>query len=225
MNWAFQKSGSAYVLSMRVQTRRATQTTRRRPAQQTRRSSQTQGRQQTRRSRDSATISRGARQTGSSQRVRNIARGLQSANAPRGSHGSGAGQQTVDYARKFRGMMSKDVKGKMKHFKAAGGTGNNCADFVSSALAATGRGVKHTASVSDLRSQLLKKGWKAIPRSQARPGDVWMTSSNKHGSRHTELVSAKGGTKTIGSNNIRKGVQQISERDKGATGVIYGYRP
>lgn len=121
--------------------------------------------------------------------------------------------------------MSQSVKGKMKHFQAAGGKGNNCADFVSSALAATGRGVKHTASVSELRKQLLSKGWKVIPRSKARPGDVWMTSSNKHGSRHTELVSANGGTKTIGSNNIRKGVQQISERNKGATGVIYGYRP
>lgn len=121
--------------------------------------------------------------------------------------------------------MSQSVKGKMKHFQAAGGRSNNCADFVSSALQATGRGVKHTASVSELRQQLQKKGWKAIPRSEARPGDVWMTKSNTHGSRHVELVSAPGGTRTIGSNNIRKGVQQITERAKGPSGVIYGYRP
>lgn len=130
----------------------------------------------------------------------------------------------MEYARKFKNIMSQNVKGKMKYFQAAGGRSSNCADFVSSALQATNRGVKHTASVSELRSQLLKKGWKVIPRSQARPGDVWMTKSNVHGNRHTELVSADGGRMTIGSNNIRKGQQKITERAKGATGVIYGYR-
>lgn len=140
---------------------------------------------------------------------------------------AGPGQASVDLARKFEGQLSQRVKGKLPHFQAAGGKTNNCADFVSSVLQASGRGVTQNPSVSGLRQQLKDKGWQAISPDQAKPGDVWMTKSNTHGSRHTELVSqvdGKGGFHTIGSNNITKRQQKITERPKSG-GVIYGYRP
>lgn len=136
------------------------------------------------------------------------------------------GQASVDLARKFEGQKSQDLKGKLDNFQAAGGTTNNCADFVSSVLETSGRGVEQTASVSSLRKQLLDKGWTAIPADKAKPGDVWMTNSNTHGNRHTELVSqtdGKGGFHTIGSNNATSRQQYITEREK-TGGVIYGYR-
>ncbi len=134
------------------------------------------------------------------------------------------GQASVDLARQFEGMLSQDVKGKLEPFGAAGGNTSNCADFVSSVLQASERGIERTPSVSELRAQLLEKGWEAIPREEARPGDVWMTESNTYGSRHTELVTTAGGTHTIGSNNISSTQQQIFEREKEG-GIIYGHRP
>lgn len=143
-----------------------------------------------------------------------------------GAAPDGPGQASVDLARRFEGELSQDVKGQLPHFQAAGGNTNNCADFVSSLLQATGRGVEQTPRVNELREQLLEKGWSAIPPEEARPGDVWMTESDTYGSRHTELVSqadGEGGFHTIGSNNISEGQQQIFEREK-TGGVIYGYR-
>lgn len=134
------------------------------------------------------------------------------------------GQRTVDYARKFEGMLSQDVKGEMEHFTAAGGNSRNCADFVSSALKATGRLDEHHTSVGNLRQDLLDNGWRQVTQQEAQPGDVWMTESNTFGSRHTELVTQPGGTHTIGSNNISEGQQQITERPKEG-GVFYTDRP
>lgn len=139
---------------------------------------------------------------------------------------SDPGQKSVDLARRFEGMLSQDVAGKLGSFGDAGRKTNNCADFVSSVLSESGRGVERTEDVSKLRQQLLDKGWQVVPQDQAKPGDVWMTTSDKHGSRHTELVTTAGGTHTIGSNNIasRQPQQQIFEREK-TGGLIYGFRP
>lgn len=137
---------------------------------------------------------------------------------------SDPGQRSVDLARRFEGMESQDVKGLLDNFQAAGGRTNNCADFVSSVLESSGRGIEQTASVGELRQQLLDKGWQAIPSDQARPGDVWMTVSNQVGSRHTELITTPGATHAIGSNNVAEGQQEIFEREA-RPGIIYGYRP
>ncbi len=136
------------------------------------------------------------------------------------------GQASVDLARRFEGQLSQNVKGKLEHFGAAGGRTNNCADFVSSVLQASDRGIERTPLVNELRQQLQDKGWSEISPEDAKPGDVWMTRSNTHGNRHTELVTqadGQGGFRTIGSNNISDNQQRIFERDK-TGGVIYGYR-
>lgn len=136
------------------------------------------------------------------------------------------GQKSVDLARKFEGMLSQDVAGKLGDFGDAGRKTNNCADFVSSVLKESDRGIERTEDVSALRKQLLEKGWQEVPRDQAKPGDVWMTTSDKHGSRHTELITTPGGTHAIGSNNIpaEESQQKIFERENSG-GIIYGHRP
>ncbi|MCD4784544.1 MAG: hypothetical protein K8T10_12045 [Candidatus Eremiobacteraeota bacterium] len=130
----------------------------------------------------------------------------------------GSGQDAVDLARKYRGQASIACKGKLPTFKAAGGTGNNCADFVGACLEATGRFKgTHSASVKILEGQLKSQGYVLVPANQARPGDVWMSGSRGH----TELVSENGpgGMKTIGSNGGATN-QVISERGKSG-GVVY----
>ena len=139
---------------------------------------------------------------------------------------NGPGAKSVELARQFEGMLSQDVAGKLGDFGSAGRKTNNCADFVSSVLEQSGRGVERTEDVSALREQLLEKGWQVVPQEKALPGDVWMTKSDKHGSRHAELVTTEGGTHTIGSNNIasEEPQQQIFEREAKA-GIFYGKRP
>lgn len=127
------------------------------------------------------------------------------------------GQAAVNYARQFLGRDSYTLKGQMNHFTAAGGKTNNCADFVSSALESTGQLKGHFVGVRALEQALLRQGYRQVPASQAKPGDVWIN----HSRGHTELVSGYGGTKTIGSNNIRQGFQRISERDKNPSSGVY----
>lgn len=131
---------------------------------------------------------------------------------------NGTGQDAVDLARQYEGHNSIDIKGRMPHFTAAGGQTNNCADFVSSALEATGRVRGHHINVREFERSLQAQGYVQVPASQARPGDVWIN----HSRGHTELVSTRGATHTIGSNNDRPGHQVISERPKApGSGVIY----
>lgn len=131
-----------------------------------------------------------------------------------GSGGGGAAARAVDLAKKFEGMDSKSVKGKLPGFTAPGGNTNNCAAFVSACLEHTGALPKGggSASVSSLRSKLKSAGWKKIPPSQAQKGAVWMTKEGK--GSHTELVASAGAKQTVGSNNVRKGFQKISTRNK-----------
>ncbi len=132
---------------------------------------------------------------------------------PSGNSGSDA----VELGRKFIGQNSADIKGKLPKFTAAGGQTNNCADFVSSLLESTGKLQGHHVNVKSMEQALIKQGWRRIPASQAKPGDVWMN----HSRGHVELVTAAGGTRTIGSNNDRPGHQVISERNKDPNSGIY----
>lgn len=141
-------------------------------------------------------------------------------NRPASAAGS-TGQDAVNLARQFTGQDSWKIKGKMPNFTAAGGRTNNCADFVSSALEATGRVKGHHINVKEFERSLLKQGYKQVSAKDARPGDVWMN----HSRGHTELVSKAGGTATIGSNNIRQGHQVISERAKSTTSGVYYQLP
>ena len=139
--------------------------------------------------------------------------------------GSGSGVDAVNMARRFLGRNSRDIKGELPHFTAAGGQTNNCADFVSSCLESQGLLKGHHVGVSNgnLRRALLSQGYKRIPASQARAGDVWISNSGGH----TELVQGvqNGKLKLIGSNNDRPGHQVISEATKSLnSGVIYGRR-
>ena len=131
--------------------------------------------------------------------------------------GGGAAARAVDLAQKYVGQDSKSLKGKLPGFTAPGGNTNNCAAFVSACLEHTGALPKGggSASVSSLRGKLKSAGWKKVPAQQATKGSVWMTKEGK--GSHTELVSSAGGTKTIGSNNVRQGFQKISERTKSAS--------
>lgn len=132
--------------------------------------------------------------------------------------GGGNGSDPVALGRQFIGQNAIDIKGKLPHFTAAGGQTNNCADFVSSLLESSGKLQGHHVNVKEMEQALIKQGWRQVPAAQAKPGDVWMN----HSRGHVELVTAAGGTRTIGSNNDRPGHQVISERAKNpGSGVYY----
>jgi hypothetical protein len=135
---------------------------------------------------------------------------------PAGATGQG-GQAAVDLGRRFVGRDSWTLRGQLPHFTAAGGRTNNCADFVSSLLESSGSLRGHHVGVRGLERALQQQGWRRVPASRARPGDVWIN----HSRRHTELVTGAGGTRTIGSNNIRQGHQRISERPKNPNSGVY----
>ena len=141
---------------------------------------------------------------------------------PAGSGGGGAAARAVDLAQKYEGQPSKSLKGKLPGFNAPGGNTNNCAAFVSACLEHTGALPKGggSASVSALRGKLKKAGWKKVPANQAQKGAVWMTKEGQ--GSHTELVASTGGSKTIGSNNVKKGFQVVKERPKNpSSGEFY----
>lgn len=128
----------------------------------------------------------------------------------------GSGQAAVDYARQFNGQDSISLKGKMKHFTAAGGVTNNCVDFVSSALESQGLVKGHHINVKSFEQELKKQGYRQVPASQAKPGDVWIN----HSRGHTELVATAGATKLIGSNGSAR--QKVSEHNnRPGSGIIY----
>ena len=117
--------------------------------------------------------------------------------ASSGATGGGA-EASVAMAQKYVGNSAISLKGKLANYTAAGGTGNDCADFVSAILANT-QGFKKKpgdASVATFKQDLLAQGWKKVDKAQSRPGDVVIFN----GSQHTELVTKAGGKEAIGSN-------------------------
>lgn len=129
--------------------------------------------------------------------------------------GDGSGQSTIDLARQFLGQRSKDVAGRMGPFSAAGGLTNNCADFVSSALVASGRLSRKNVNCKSLERQLQREGWRQIPADQARPGDVAFNQSRGH------VQLCQGNGRQIGSNNVRPGLQYITEGNMMRNSVVY----
>lgn len=87
-------------------------------------------------------------------------------------------------------------------------TSESCANFVTAMLIKAGKVSPHGMSyvqrvnVHSMSSYLKAHGWHVVPKSQAKPGDVWVCDG-AHGESHTELVSSNNGGKVtlIGSNN------------------------
>lgn len=134
---------------------------------------------------------------GGSSAAGSSAAGSSSDVASSGATGGGA-QASVEMAQKYVGNSAISLKGKLANYTAAGGTGNDCADFVSAILANT-QGFKKKpgdASVATFKQDLLAQGWKKVDKAQSRPGDVVIFN----GSQHTELVTKAGGKEAIGSN-------------------------
>ena len=130
---------------------------------------------------------------------------------PSGSGGAAA----VNTARQFLGQRSYDIRGRMPHFQAAGGLTNNCADFVSSALRSGGMLGGHEVNCRRLEQRLLREGWVQIPASQAGPGDVAFNRSRGH------VVLCQGNGMMIGSNNVRRGLQYVTEKPLPQSWVVY----
>jgi len=83
----------------------------------------------------------------------------------------------------------------------------NCANFVSGVLEAAGLIDKEQASpsVAQLRANLKADGWRSIPLSEAKPGDVVISNGGGH------VVIYAGDGKFIGSNNVNPdGSQRVS---------------
>lgn len=135
-----------------------------------------------------------------------------------GGTSSVKGQKVADLAKSFLGRNASELK-------RSGALPMNpnvpsdicCANFVSAVLQKAGVINFHTDLVSGSNSgvaaaigtKLKKAGWKIVPASQAKPGDVCILN-NGH---HVELVSSnKNGKITlIGSNNVNSdGTQRIS---------------
>jgi hypothetical protein len=132
-----------------------------------------------------------------------------------GMCGNGSGNSTIELARQFLGQRSIDVRGRMGPFSAAGGLTNNCADFVSSALVASGRLSRKEVNCKRLEQRLIREGWRQIPADQARPGDVAFNRSRGH------VQLCQGNGRQIGSNNVRPGLQYITEGRMMRDSVVY----
>lgn len=137
--------------------------------------------------------------------------------------------QAVSLARKYLNYTTKDLLGKLTYLtdlSKNSGTNNgynlNCANFVSAILNEVGLIHKHVVGCSKLRQVCTSEGYQIIPKSEARPGDVWINS------HHTELVDSvfNGIITLIGSNNNGDKIQEITLDSKSAQkdGDIYGIR-
>ena len=137
--------------------------------------------------------------------------------------------QAIALARKYLGCTTKDLLGKLKYLKDLSknpGTNHgynlNCANFVSAILNEVGLIDKHVVGCSKLREVCLSCGYQVIPKSQAKPGDVWINS------HHTELVESISNDiiTLIGSNNNGDKIQEITLDSRSAQkdGEIYRNR-
>jgi peptidoglycan hydrolase-like protein with peptidoglycan-binding domain len=96
----------------------------------------------------------------------------------------------------------------------------DCANFVSACLQMAGRlpASQHNNSVVGLKNNLLADGWREIPLSEAKPGDVACFDGPHGNYQHVELFDGWNGSQPryIGSNNtLRDGTQAITH-DTGA---------
>lgn len=86
-----------------------------------------------------------------------------------------------------------------------------CANFVTSVLQKSGKINWHSNRVDETAARLKKQGWKTVPASEAKPGDVAIVN----GSEHVELVDSNvnGKVTLIGSNNANADGSQRVTRD------------
>lgn len=123
-----------------------------------------------------------------------------------------AGPRVAEDARKLERTASRNLTGKLPGFRDTTampetnyGTNNQCANFVSTF--AQRLGLKgHYLVVPDLERAMQKQGWKSVPATEAKPGDVWISDS------HTEFVTGRenGLPRVTGSNNRGKSFQTVS---------------
>ncbi len=97
-------------------------------------------------------------------------------------------------------------------------TSEDCANFVSACLQVAGKlpASQHNDNVVGLKNNLLADGWREIPLSEAKPGDVCCFDGPGGPYQHVELFNAWNGSRPqyIGSNNILSdGTQEISYDD------------
>jgi hypothetical protein len=118
-------------------------------------------------------------------------------------------------AKQYLGQPSTSLKGKLDNYTAAGGAGNDAADFVSGILANTQgfRKDQSDAGMDAFKQHLVQQGWKKVDKAQAKAGDVVFFNGNQH----AELVTKDGGSQGIGSNGPETG--QTIKTDSASWGV------
>jgi flagellum-specific peptidoglycan hydrolase FlgJ len=122
-------------------------------------------------------------------------------------------------------------------------TTEDCANFASACLQVAGKipGSQQTASVPTLYRELVSDGWKVVPLSQAKPGDVCCFSTDgavppsqldSNNLSHVELFNNWNGSTPnfIGSNNILPDGSQAISYDNGSYflgngGSVYVLQP
>lgn len=94
-----------------------------------------------------------------------------------------------------------------------------CANFVTATLQRAGLIDWHSNLVAETSQRLQDQGWRVVPASAAKPGDVAIFN----GSQHTELVSANdnGQLTLIGSNNVNSDGSQRVSYDNPWGDVVY----
>jgi peptidoglycan hydrolase-like protein with peptidoglycan-binding domain/GH25 family lysozyme M1 (1,4-beta-N-acetylmuramidase) len=99
-------------------------------------------------------------------------------------------------------------------------TSEDCANFASSCLQVAGKlpSRLHSDNVNGLKGNLLSEGWREIPMSQAKPGDVVCFNGPLGPDQHVELFNAwvDGKPQYIGSNNILSDGSQAISLDDGS---------
>lgn len=119
------------------------------------------------------------------------------------------GDNPAKIAEQFLGRNAGDLKGsgELPAMQSWVPNNVNCANFVSGCLEAAGLIDKGqaSASVAGLTANLEADGWKSVPLSEAKPGDVVISNGGGH------VVLYAGDGQFIGSNNVNPdGSQKIS---------------
>lgn len=127
------------------------------------------------------------------------------------------GQRLIDVARKLEGTDTYKLVGQLRGLRGTSDGNKMCADWVTSMLGKFADFKGHQVNVDQMQAALARQGWKRIPASQARPGDVAITNNGNH----TELVATNGGKRLIGSNNNGHTYQTIHEHDQDPSQAIY----
>ncbi|MBR0518754.1 hypothetical protein IJJ97_03070, partial [bacterium] len=142
----------------------------------------------------------------------------------------------VGYEKSFIGQKTYDIDNAELEKLDKYGTDNNCANFQTSILDATGQfdkaeydskiGCSPDDRCSIFEQRLTDMGYSAVSKEEAQEGDVWIKIKS-NGAGHTEMVSGKnenGDLTFVGSNNITQtsDIQKVSERTKSDAEIAKG---